>query len=47
MLMNHRNYMWTIEVFIKTHLKEVQIKNREDGERNHRIVAVLNLQCYK
>jgi hypothetical protein len=27
-------------------LKELQIKNREDGERNHRIVAVYNLQCY-
>jgi hypothetical protein len=33
-------------VFIKTHLKELQIKNREDGESNHRIVAWNNLQCY-
>jgi hypothetical protein len=36
----------TIEAFIKTHLKELQVKNREDGESNHRIVAVYNLQCY-
>jgi hypothetical protein len=45
-LVNHSNYMRTIEVFIKTHLKELQIKNREDGGSNHMIVAVYNLQCY-
>jgi hypothetical protein len=38
--------MRTIKAFIKTHLKELQIKSREDGESNHRIVAVYNLQCY-
>jgi hypothetical protein len=45
-LVNHNNYVRTIEAFIKTHLKELQVKNREDGESNHRIVAVYNLQCY-
>jgi hypothetical protein len=45
-LVNHNNYVRTIEAFIKTHLKELQIKNRDDGESNHRIVAVYNLQCY-
>jgi hypothetical protein len=46
MFVNHNNYMWTIEEFIKTHLKELEIKNREDGESNHRIIAVNNLQCF-
>jgi hypothetical protein len=45
-LVNHNNYVQTIEKFIKTHLKELQIKNREDGEGNHRIAAVYNLQHY-
>jgi hypothetical protein len=45
-LVNHNNYMRTIDAFIKTHLKELQIKNREDSESNHRIVAVYKLQCY-
>jgi hypothetical protein len=45
-LVNHNIYVAMIEVFIKTHLKELQVKNREDRESNHRIVAVYNLQCY-
>jgi hypothetical protein len=45
-LVNHNYYMRTIEAFIKTHLKELQIKNKEDCETNHRIVAVYNLKCY-
>jgi hypothetical protein len=45
-LVNHNNYVRTIEAFIKTHLKELQVKNREDGDSNHKIVAVYNLQCY-
>jgi hypothetical protein len=31
---------------MKIHLKELQIKNRDDGENNYRIVVVHNLQCY-
>jgi hypothetical protein len=42
-LVNHNNYIHTIQAFVKTHLKELQVKNREDGESNHRIVAVYNL----
>jgi hypothetical protein len=43
---NYSNYTRTIEGFIKTHLKELQIKNREAGESNNKIVAAYNLQCY-
>jgi hypothetical protein len=38
--------MRTIEAFLKTQLKELQIKSREDGESNHRIITVYNLHCY-
>jgi hypothetical protein len=44
-LVSHSNYVWRIKSLIKTHLKELQINNREDGESNHRIVAMHNLQC--
>jgi hypothetical protein len=42
-LVNHNNNIWTIEAFIKTHLKELQIKSGGDCENNHRIVAVYNV----
>jgi hypothetical protein len=45
-LVIHSYYIRTIEAFIKTHFKKLQIKYREDCENNHRIVAVYNLQCY-
>jgi hypothetical protein len=39
-LVNHNNYMRMIKEFIKTHLKELQIKKRENGESKYRIVVV-------
>jgi hypothetical protein len=34
------------DIFIFNQLKDLQSKNSDNGESNHRIVAVFNLQCF-
>jgi hypothetical protein len=38
--------MKDIKPFILNKLKNLQSKNSNNGENNHRIVAVFNLQCF-
>jgi hypothetical protein len=38
--------MRDIKPFIHNQLKDIQSKNSDNGESNHRIVAVFNLQCF-
>jgi hypothetical protein len=38
--------MRDIKPFILNQLKDLQSKNSDNGESNHRIVAVFNFQCF-
>jgi hypothetical protein len=38
--------MRDVKPFILNQLKDLQSKNSDNGESNHRIVAMFNLQCF-
>jgi hypothetical protein len=38
--------MKEIKPFILNQVKDLQNKNSDNGESNHRVVAVFNLQCF-
>jgi hypothetical protein len=46
LLVTCKTYMKDIKPFILNQLKDLQSKNSNNGESNHRIVAVFNLQCF-
>jgi hypothetical protein len=46
LLVTYKTYMKYIKPFILNQLKDLQSKNSNNGENNHRIVVVFNLQCF-
>jgi hypothetical protein len=45
-MVTHKTYKKDIQPFILNQLKDLQNKNSDNGESNHRIIAVYNLQCF-
>jgi hypothetical protein len=45
-MVTHKTYKKDIQPFILNQLKDLQNKNSDNGESNHRIIAIYNLQCF-
>jgi hypothetical protein len=45
-MVTHKTYKKDIQPFILNQLKDLQNKNSDNGESQHRIIAVYNLQCF-
>jgi hypothetical protein len=45
-MFTHKTYKKVIQPFIFNQIKDLQNKNSDNGESNHRIIAVYNLQCF-
>jgi hypothetical protein len=46
LLVTYKTYLKDIKAFILNQLKDLQSKNGDNGESNHRIIAVFNLQYF-
>jgi hypothetical protein len=46
LLVTYKTYVRDIKPFILNHLKDLQSKNSDNGESNHRIITMYNLQYF-
>jgi hypothetical protein len=46
LLVTYKTYTRDIKPFILNQLKDLQSKNSDNNESNHRIIAVFNVQCF-
>jgi hypothetical protein len=46
LIVTHKTYKKDIQPFILNQLKDLQNKNSDNGENNHRIIAICNLQRF-